>query len=71
MSHRGIPEGTRRQDEHLVGPKGGGPTLSARVEAFVDIKHFSGAVAGDLRRHLIQQISSPVNSTVLARLPGR
>ena len=32
---------------------------------------FSGAVAGDLRRHLIQQISSPVNITsFLAPLPG-
>ena len=28
----------------------GGPTLSTRVEAFVDIKHFSGAVAGEVSR---------------------
>jgi len=27
----------------------GGPTLSTRIEAPVDIKHFSGAVAGEER----------------------
>ena len=27
----------------------GGPTLSTRIEAPVDIKHFSGAVAGEVR----------------------
>jgi hypothetical protein len=27
----------------------GGPTLSTRIEAFVDIKLFSGAVAGEVR----------------------
>jgi hypothetical protein len=27
----------------------GGPTLSTRIESFIDIKLFSGAVAGEVR----------------------